>query len=174
MTSHLDKYIKPFEKPVEVRELKSIDKWKYITSALLIIMSIFMLTDYFLPTKTINDKLVQYNFENTTGFVVKTDNGYHFIASLANTENSFRNTDIRLEVTPLMKYVRTYYLSKEKYYYKYHPNESVTDYIYFTLLLIIVSVLHFFNFKNFQLQLGIWFFKIILSLCYFIIVVSFG
>lgn len=174
MAGQLDNYIKPFEKPAEVRELKSIDKWKYITSILLILMSVFMITDNFLPVKTVDDKLTKYNFENTTGFKVETDNGYHFVASLANTENSFRNTNLRLEVTPFMQYVKTYYLSKENYYYRYHPNESVPDYLIFTFLIIIVSVLHFFNFKSFQLQLGIWFLKIILSLCYFIIIVSFG
>jgi hypothetical protein len=174
MASHLDKYIKPFEKPLEVKELKSIDKWKYITSFLLILVSVFMITDNFLPAKTIDEKLTKYNFENTTGFKVETDNGYHFIASMASTENSFQSTGIRIEVTPFMKYVKSYSLSKENYYYIYHPNESVPDYVFFTFFIIIVSVLHFFNFRNFQVQLGIWFVKIILSLCYFIIIVSFG
>lgn len=133
-----------------------------------------MIVDNFLPAKTIDEKLTKYNFESTTGYIVETDNGYHFIASLANTENSFRNTDVKLQVTPFMKYVKAYSLSKENYFYIYHPNESVPDYIFFTFIIIAVSVLHLFNFRNFQIQLAFWFAKIILSLCYFIIVVSFG
>jgi len=174
MGDQLEKYIKTFDKPAEAVELKRINKWKFITSVLLILLSVFMMFDTFLPVKTVNDKLAKYNFEKTTGFTVKTDNGYHFIASYANTENSLRNTDISLEVTPLMNYVKTYYLSKENYIYEYHPNESVPDYIVFAFIILAASVLHFFKFRNFQLQLGMWFLKIILSLCYFIIVVSFG